>query len=76
MCKPQPLILYNRDVQTKPRGSMFNNDLTPMYDGRVLMNKSAMQDPVVKAALDAMSKRNFEPQRINNYGVWYISDRH
>lgn len=55
---------------------MFNNDLTPMYDGRVLMNKSAMKDPVVKAALDAMAKRNFEPQVINNYGIWYISDRH
>ena len=29
-----------------------------------------------KAALDAMSKRNFEPQEINRYGIWYISDRH
>ena len=56
--------------------SMFNKDLTPMYDGRVLMNKTAMQDPTVKAALDAMAKRNFEPQVINNYGIWYISDRH
>ena len=55
---------------------MFKNDLTPMYDGRVLMNKTAMQDPTVKAALDAMAKRNFEPQEINRYGVWYISDRH
>ena len=55
---------------------MFNKDLTPMYQGQVLMNKSAMQDPAVKAALDAMSKRNFEPQEINRYGVWYISDRH
>ena len=55
---------------------MFNNDLTPMYDGRVLMNKTARQDPVVKATLDAMAKRNFEPQRLNAYGVWYISDRH
>ena len=56
--------------------SMFNKDLTPMYDGRVLMNKTAMQDPVVRATLDAMAKRNFEPQRLNAYGVWYISDRH
>ena len=55
---------------------MFNNYLTPMYEGRVLMNKTAMQDPTVKAALDAMAKRNFEPQEINRYGVWYISDRH
>ena len=56
--------------------SMFNKDLTPMYDGKVLMNKTAMQDPTVRAALDAMAKRNFEPQVINNYGIWYISDRH
>ena len=55
---------------------MFNKDLTPMYDGRVLMNKSAMNDPVVRAALDSMAKRNFEPQEINRYGVWYSSDRH
>ena len=55
---------------------MFNSDLTPMYEGKVLMNKTAMQDPVVKATLDAMAKRNFEPQRLNAYGVWYLSDRH
>ena len=28
---------------------MFNNDLTSMYDVIVLTNKTAMQDPVVKA---------------------------
>jgi len=55
---------------------MFDNQLRPIYNGRVLVNKTAMQDPAVKAALDAMSKRNFEPQEINRYGVWYISDRH
>ena len=55
---------------------MYNKDLTPMYDGRVLMNKSAMSDPAIVAALAEMSKRNFEPQEINNHGVWYISDRH
>ena len=55
---------------------MFNRDLTPIYNGRVLVNDSAMQDPAVKAALKEMSKRNFEPQEINKYGVWYISDRH
>ena len=55
---------------------MFNKDLTPIYEGRVLVNESAMNDPVVQSALAEMSKRNFEPQRINNYGVWYISYRH
>ena len=55
---------------------MFDNKLQPIYDGKVLVNQSAMDNPVVQAALKEMSKRNFEPQRINNYGVWYISDRH
>ena len=40
------------------------------------MNDTAAADPIVKATLDEMAKRNFEPQRLNAYGVWYISDRH
>ena len=55
---------------------MFDSNLKPIYDGQVLVNESAMNDPAVKAALFAMSKRNFEPQEINNHGVWYISDSH
>ena len=55
---------------------MFNKNLQPIYDGKVLVNQSAMDNPVVQAALAEMSKRNFEPQEINRYGVWYISDRH
>ena len=55
---------------------MFNDNLQPIYDGKVLVNQTAMDNPVVQAALAEMSTRNFEPQRINRYGVWYISDRH
>ena len=55
---------------------MFNNDLTPMYDGRVLMNQSAMKDPAVQAALAEMAKRDFAPLPTPNEGVWNISDRH
>ena len=55
---------------------MFNNKLQPIYDGKVLVNQTALDNPVVQAALKEMSKRNFEPQEINRYGVWYISDRH
>ena len=62
------VILYNKD--------MTNNKLKPMFNGAVLMNETAIQDKAVMAALTAMSKRNFEPQRLNAYGVWYISDRH
>ena len=55
---------------------MFNKDLTPMYDGKVLMNQSAMKDPAVQAALAEMAKRNFAPLPTPNEGVWNISDRH
>ena len=55
---------------------MFNKNLQPIYDGKVLVNQSALENPVVQAALKEMSKRNFEPQEINRYGVWYLSDRH
>ena len=61
-------IPYNKD--------MTNNKLKPMFNGAVLMNETAIKDKAVMAALTAMSKRNFEPQRLNAYGVWYISDRH
>ena len=63
-------------IRVVKQTSMFDNKLQPIYDGKVLVNQSAMDDPIVQSALAEMSKRNFEPQRINNYGVWYISDRH
>ncbi len=43
---------------------MFNDKLQPIYDGKVLVNQTAMDNPVVKAALAEMSQRNFEPQRM------------
>ena len=55
---------------------MFNKDLTPVYDGRVLVNKSAMKDPAVQAALAAMAARNFEPLPTPTGNSWNISDRH
>ena len=54
---------------------MFNKDLTPMYGGRVLMNQSAMKDPVIAAVLKDMQARNFEPLPTLLPGTWYISDR-
>ena len=64
----EAVILYNKD--------MTNNKLKPMFNGAVLMNETAMQDKAVMAALTAMSKRNFEPQRLNAYGVWSVSYTH
>ena len=55
---------------------MFNDKLQPIYDGKVLVNQSALENPVVQSVLKEMSLRNFEPQRLNAYGVWYISDMH
>ena len=40
---------------------MFNDKLQPIYDGKVLVNQSAMNDPIVQAVLKEMSLRNFEP---------------
>ena len=45
---------------------MFDSQLRPIYDGKVLANQTAMDNPVVKATLFEMSKRNFEPQRLNH----------
>ena len=55
---------------------MFNNKLQPIYNGRVLVNESALENPVVQAALKEMSLRNFAPLPTPNEGVWNISDRH
>ena len=40
------------------------------------MNETASKDPVVRAALDAMARRNFETLEVPAGGTWYISDRH
>ena len=47
---------------------MYNEKLQPIYDGKVLVNQSAMDNPVVQSVLKEMSLRNFEPQRLNAYG--------
>ena len=55
---------------------MFDNQLKPLYDGKVLVNESAMTNPVIQAVLRDMSNRNFQPLPRPNEGTWYISDRH
>ena len=39
---------------------MFDNQLRPYYQGRVLMNDSALNDPAIIAVLDEMALRNFK----------------
>ena len=55
---------------------MFDKKLQPIYDGKVLVNQTAMDNPVVQSVLKEMSLRNFEPMPQPNAGTWYISDRH
>ncbi len=55
---------------------MFDKTLKPIYDGRVLVNDTAMNDPVIQAVLREMSSRNFEPLPTPTGGYWNISDRH
>ena len=55
---------------------MFDNKLQPIYDGKVLVNQTAMDNPVVQSVLKEMSLRNFEPLPQPLAGTWYISDRH
>ena len=55
---------------------MFDNQLRPYYQGRVLMNDTALNDPVLIAVLDEMALRDFKDRPRPNEGTWYISDRH
>ena len=55
---------------------MFNQKLQPIYDGKVLVNESALNDPVLIAVLDEMALRDFKDRPRPNAGTWYISDRH
>ena len=55
---------------------MYNEKLQPIYDGKVLVNQSAMDNPVVQAVLKEMSLRDLQPLPPPNAGTRYISDRH
>ena len=55
---------------------MFDKQLKPYYQGRVLANQSAINDPIVRAVLDEMALRDFKDRPQPNEGTWYISDRH
>ena len=55
---------------------MFDNKLQPIYEGKVLVTQSALENPVVQAVLKEMSLRNFEPLPTPTGGYWNISDRH
>tara|TARA_A100000172_G_scaffold36477_1_gene22153 strand:+ start:284 stop:535 length:252 start_codon:yes stop_codon:yes gene_type:complete len=63
-------------IEVVKRIPYVQQQLQPIYEGRVLVNESAMNDPIIQATLKEMAKRNFEPLPTPNEGVWNISDRH
>ena len=67
VCLHVHIMHYNKSM---------NKKLTPYYNGAVLMNETAANDPVVRMALDAMAKRQFQALEVPTGGTWYISDRH
>ena len=52
------------------------NELNSYFGGRVLANETAMKDPAVIAAFQAMQQRNWEELKTPCGGTWNISDRH
>ena len=55
---------------------LVSKHLQPYYDGRVLANESAMNDPVVVSVLNDLEKRNFTFHTTTGIQTWNISDRH
>ena len=55
---------------------MFNSDLTPMFNGCVLMNENAIQDKAVMAALTKLAEDGFQFKSHSLGEAWNISDRH
>ena len=54
---------------------MYDKNLKPMFDGRVLMNESAIKDAAVMAALTKLAEDDFT-FRSHPTGHWNISDKH
>ena len=49
----------------KQNDSMFNSDLSPMFDGSVMMNEASMKDKAVMAALQALYEDDFKFRSTN-----------
>jgi len=58
----------------KETNPMFKSDLTPMFDGCVMMNEASMKDKAVMFALQALYEDDFK-FRSPSSGSWNISDR-
>ncbi len=52
-----------------------NNNLIPIFDGRVLVNETALHDQAVMNALQSCSQSNFEFKHTWGGDSYNISDR-
>ena len=55
---------------------LVSKKLQSYYQGRVLANESAMDDPVVVSVLNDLEKREFTFHTTTGIQRWNISDRH
>ena len=55
---------------------LISKKLQSYYDGAVLANESAMNDPTVVSVLDDLEKREFVFHTTTGVQTWNISDRH
>ena len=55
---------------------LISKNLQSYYQGRVLANETAMDNPVVVNTLDSIARRNFVFHTTTGVQRWNISDRH
>ena len=55
---------------------LISKKLQSYYDGAILTNESAMNDPSIVRVLDDLEKRNFTFHSTTGIQTWNISDRH
>ena len=55
---------------------LVSKKLQSYYQGRVLANETAMDNPVVVSTLDSIARRNFTFHTTTGIQRWNISDRH
>ena len=55
---------------------LVSKKLQSYYQGRVLANETAMDNPVVVNTLDSIARRNFVIHTTTGVQRWNISDRH
>ena len=55
---------------------LISKKLQSYYNGVVLANESAMDDPIVVSVLEDLNKREFTFHTTTGVQRWNISDRH